>query len=43
MGYFLSALLRFFVGVDGKWVSLWWCFAGENVVRCVADVEKKQR
>jgi hypothetical protein len=39
----LLVLLRFFEGVGGKWVTLWWFFGGENVVRCVANVEKKQR
>jgi hypothetical protein len=29
---FLLVLLRFFRGVRGKWVSLWWLFGGENVV-----------
>jgi hypothetical protein len=32
----------FLNGVCGKWVRLWWSFGGENVVRCVANVEKKQ-
>jgi hypothetical protein len=32
----------FFEGVGEKWVSKTWCFDGEFVVRCVADVVVRQ-
>jgi hypothetical protein len=42
-GGLFSVFAAFLKGVGGKWVSLWWFFDGENVVRCVANVEKKHR
>jgi hypothetical protein len=42
-GFFGVVVLWFLQGISAEKVFLLWCFGGEHVVECVANVVQKQR